>query len=57
MSPLAVLARGYAVVRRARDGEVVRRASQLAAGERLAVRVAEAELEAAVESVRPLPPR
>lgn len=57
MSPLAVLARGYAVVRRARDGEVVRRADQLAAGERLAVRVAEAELEAVVERARPLPPR
>lgn len=54
LSPLAVLTRGYAVVRRARDGEVVRRAEQLAPGERLAVRVAEAELEASVEAVRPL---
>jgi len=44
-------------VRRASDGEVVRRADQLAPGERLAVRVAEAELEAVVEAVRPLSQR
>jgi exodeoxyribonuclease VII large subunit len=55
LSPLAVLARGYALVRRARDGAIVRRADQLEAGERLAVRVAEAELEASVEAVRALP--
>ena len=54
LSPLAVLSRGYAVVRRQRDGAVVRRADQLEPGERLAVRVAEAELEAQVERVRPL---
>jgi exodeoxyribonuclease VII large subunit len=54
LSPLAVLARGYALVRRARDGAIVRTADQLTAGERLAVRVAEAEIEAAVEAVRPL---
>ncbi len=57
LSPLAVLSRGYAIVRRARDGVVVRRAQQLAPGERLAVRLAEAELEAAVERVRPLSKR
>ena len=55
LSPLAVLARGYALVRRARDGAIVRTAGQLEAGERLAVRVAEAELEASVEAVRALP--
>jgi exodeoxyribonuclease VII large subunit len=54
LSPLAVLARGYAIVRRARDGAIVRRADQLAPGERLAVRVAQAELEVALESARPL---
>ena len=57
LSPLAVLTRGYAVVRRARDGAVVRRAEQLAPGERLAVRLAEAELEATVEHARPLEKR
>jgi exodeoxyribonuclease VII large subunit len=55
LSPLAVLARGYALVRRARDGAIVRTAAQLEVGERLAVRVAEAELEASVEAVRALP--
>jgi exodeoxyribonuclease VII large subunit len=54
LSPLAVLARGYALVRRARDGAIVRTADQLEPGERLAVRVAEAELEASVEAVRAL---
>lgn len=55
LSPLAVLSRGYAVVRRSRDGAVLRRADQLAVGERLSVRLAEAELEAAVERVEALP--
>jgi len=55
LSPLAVLARGYALVRRARDGAIVRTADQLEPGERLWVRVAEAELEAAVEVVRRRP--
>ncbi len=55
LSPLAVLSRGYALVRRADNGEIVRRADQLQPGERLAIRVAEAELEVAVETVRPLP--
>ena len=57
LSPLAVLSRGYAIVRRARDGAVVRSAQQLAAGERLAIRLAEAELEASVERVAPLQKR
>jgi len=55
LSPLAVLTRGYAVVRRARDGAVVRRADQLERGERLAIRLAEAELEAAVIDTRDRP--
>ena len=54
LSPLAVLSRGYALVRRQRDGEIVRTAAQLAPGERVDVRVAEAELEAIVLSARPL---
>jgi exodeoxyribonuclease VII large subunit len=55
LSPLGVLARGYALVRRSRDGAIVRSAGQVARGERLAIRVAEAELEASVASARPLP--
>jgi exodeoxyribonuclease VII large subunit len=54
LSPLAVLSRGYALVRRARDGRIVRTADQLAPGERLAVRVAQAELAAVVAAVRSL---
>ncbi len=55
LSPLAVLARGYALVRRSRDGAIVRTAEQLERGERLAIRVAEAQLEAVVDSVSTLP--
>jgi len=57
LSPLAVLSRGYALVRRARDGAIVRRAADVSAGERLAIRVAEADLEAVLEAVRVLPDR
>lgn len=56
LSPLAVLSRGYALVRRARDGAIVRRAEQLEVGEPLVIRVAEAELESLVSEVRPLEP-
>jgi exodeoxyribonuclease VII large subunit len=55
LSPLAVLGRGYALVRRSRDGAIVRTAKQLERGERLAIRVAEAQLEAVVDSVAALP--
>ncbi len=55
LSPLAVLDRGYALVRRARDGAIPRTADQLARGERLAIRLAEARLEAVVESIAALP--
>jgi exodeoxyribonuclease VII large subunit len=51
LSPLAVLGRGYALARRAEDDRIVRRAGDIAPGERLAVRVAEAEIEARVERV------
>jgi exodeoxyribonuclease VII large subunit len=55
LSPLAVLGRGYALVRRARDGRIVRSAVEVDAGEALAIRLAEAELDAVVEAVRALP--
>jgi len=57
LSPLAVLSRGYALVRRARDGAIVRRAADVSEGERLAIRVAEADLDAVLEAVRVLPDR
>jgi exodeoxyribonuclease VII large subunit len=55
LSPLGVLDRGYALVRRARDGEIPRTADQVERGERLAIRLAEAQLEAVVESIAALP--
>jgi exodeoxyribonuclease VII large subunit len=54
LSPLAVLTRGYAIVRRLRDGAIVRAASDVAPGDRVSLRVAEAEIEAAVAAVRAL---
>lgn len=54
LSPLAVLARGYALVRRTADREIIRQSDQLSQGERLSIRVAEAQIEAVVESVEPV---
>ena len=54
LSPLGVLNRGYALVRRARDGAIPRTADQLERGERLTIRLAEAQLEAVVESIAAL---
>jgi exodeoxyribonuclease VII large subunit len=48
LSPLAVLGRGYAIARRVRDGAILRRASEVAAGDTVAVRLAEGEIEARV---------
>ena len=52
LSPLAVLARGYGLVRRARDGAIVREAGDAPPGEALDVRVAQAELAVRVEKSR-----
>jgi exodeoxyribonuclease VII large subunit len=57
LSPLAVLGRGYALVRRAGDGALVREASDAPAGTRLTLRVARAELVASVETSEPLDDR
>ena len=40
MSPLKVLARGYAIATRAEDGRAIREVNEIAAGDRVAVRVA-----------------
>jgi exodeoxyribonuclease VII large subunit len=50
VSPLAVLGRGYALVRRP-SGAVIRRAVEVAAGEALKVRVSEGEFNVRVEDV------
>ncbi|MFS8581218.1 MAG: exodeoxyribonuclease VII large subunit [Limnochordales bacterium] len=55
LSPVATLARGYAVARRADTGQVVRRGGQVAAGDELLIRVVDAELTASVKAVAPAP--
>ncbi|MBB5875913.1 exodeoxyribonuclease VII large subunit [Xanthomonas sp. 3498] len=44
VSPLATVARGYSILRRADDGSVVRSAAQVAPGDRLRARLADGEL-------------
>lgn len=46
LSPLATLERGYAIVRRADSGAVVRRVAQVQAGDALAIRVHDGEFKA-----------
>jgi len=48
LSPLAVLGRGYALVRRQSDGAILRSPAQVAPGDRLSLRVAEGEVAAEV---------
>lgn len=55
LSPLAVLGRGYAIVWRAADGTIVRRARDVVAGEPLRIRLAEGSLAARAET--PLAPQ
>ena len=52
LSPLAVLDRGYALVRRVSDGAIVREAAEVTVGEEVSIRLARAVLEARVESSR-----
>lgn len=54
LSPVRVLERGYAVVRRRDDGTVVRRAADLAPGDRVHVELAEGAAGAVVEDVEEL---
>ncbi|MDI3299165.1 MAG: exodeoxyribonuclease VII large subunit, partial [Bacillota bacterium] len=49
LSPLAVLARGYAIVRRERDGAVLRAAGDVAAGETVEAVLARGRIHARVE--------
>ena len=51
LSPLAVLGRGYALVRRSSDGSIIRHSHQVDPGDRLSIRVAKARIQASVESV------
>lgn len=52
LSPLAVLSRGYALVQSA-EGQVVRSASQIAAGDRLTTRLHDGTFVSQVEAVHP----
>jgi exodeoxyribonuclease VII large subunit len=49
VSPLGTLERGYAVVRRSADGQVVRSVSQVAPGDGLGVRVSDGEFDAVAD--------
>ena len=55
LSPLAVLGRGYALVRRADDGAIVRAAAEVGPGDGLRIRLAEGEIEAEVRPSRGAP--
>ena len=51
LSPLAVLTRGYSITQKS-SGEIVRKAHQTRAGERITIRLAEGKLEVEVTDVR-----
>jgi len=53
LSPLAVLGRGYALVRRESDGRIVRAASDVSLGDRLELRLASGQIGAEVTRVEP----
>ncbi len=50
LNPLAVLQRGYAIVRAA-DGTVIRRAAQLSAGQQIQLRLADGQADATISSI------
>ncbi len=52
LSPLAVLARGYAIARRLPGGEILRSAAGVPAGQRVAVQLSRGEIECRVEESR-----
>ena len=49
LSPLGVLGRGYALVRKEPDGTLLRRADQVSAGDRVGIRLGEGEVRAVIE--------
>jgi len=51
LSPLAALGRGYAIVSREADGEIMRNAERVSLGERLRIRLAQGGLRARVEQI------
>ncbi|NHA15620.1 exodeoxyribonuclease VII large subunit [Thioalkalivibrio sp. XN279] len=57
VSPLATLERGYAIATDPRDGTILRDARQLAAGDRIELRLARGQVEAEVTTTHDDPPR
>ena len=53
LSPLAVLARGYAIVFSDQSGQAVRRARELAAGDQINIRLSEGRVRALITEVKP----
>jgi len=51
LSPLAVLGRGYSIVRRRPDGLILRRAGDVAAGQEIDVRLATGSLHAKIMKI------
>ena len=51
LSPLSVLQRGYGIIRRLPDGEIIRQAGRLTLDERVAIQLAEGSVEAKVEKI------
>lgn len=54
ISPLAVLARGYSLTSRT-DGELIRGCQQVAVGDKISTRIADAVIQSSVEKIEPLP--
>ena len=52
VGPLATLERGYAIVTENRSGRIVREAQDLQAGDPLRIRIARAEIDSTVKSIR-----
>jgi len=52
VSPLATLARGYAVVRHSASGQILRRAADATPGERILATLAEGELQCLIETIK-----
>jgi exodeoxyribonuclease VII large subunit len=53
LSPLAVLARGYSIVQRVSDGQIVRRADEVSPGDEVTARLANGRLRCGVRDVLP----
>ncbi len=53
LSPMAVLKRGYAIVTREEDGQVVKGTSQVAVDENIHIRVSQGSLSARIAKIDP----